>query len=368
MSTMEKNSRLQDDLGLGDLKVTESPKKKNRRGRKNKKLQSAQSVCSSLPNITKVNRDATEARTAFFKPSVTDANPLRGGRLRRQSAVDPPREPSWTVDAPSPVADIYAEEYNMNHPRRGVALILNHEHFEYEDVREGSDKDCAKLHRVYQRLGFDVRIHNDLNFNEVMTTLRKLSQEDHSMNDCLLVTVLTHGAKGELYARDHTYDADKLWLNFTADRCRSLAGKPKIFIIQACRGQNLDSGTLMAIRKTSASTAPGADAVDASGGSVRYAIPNNADIIIANATIEGYFAWRNPTLGSWFIQVLCDQLELHHDRRDLQTILTFVACRVAVDHQSDVPGSCMNNMKQIPCILSMLTRLVYFKRKNALQS
>jgi hypothetical protein len=33
----------------------------------------------------------------------------------------------------------------------------------------------------------------------------------------------------------------------------------------------------------------GADAVDASGGSIRYAIPNHADIIVANATVEGTY-------------------------------------------------------------------------------
>ena len=61
-----------------------------------------------------------------------------------------------------------------------------------------------------------------------------VSQENHSLSDCLLVAVLTHGAKGELYAYDHTYESDKLWMNFTADKCPSLAGKPKIFIVQVC--------------------------------------------------------------------------------------------------------------------------------------
>jgi caspase 7 len=59
-----------------------------------------------------------------------------------------------------------------------------------------------------------------------------VSQENHWLSDCLLVAVLTHGGKGELFAYDHTYDSDRLWMNFTANRCPSLAGKPKIFIVQ----------------------------------------------------------------------------------------------------------------------------------------
>lgn len=48
-----------------------------------------------------------------------------------------------------------------------------------------------------------------------------------------MVTVLTHGrGKGKLYAYDDYYKVDTLWSSFTADMCKSLAGRPKIFIVQ----------------------------------------------------------------------------------------------------------------------------------------
>jgi caspase-like apoptosis-related cysteine protease len=60
-----------------------------------------------------------------------------------------------------------------------------------------------------------------------------VAAEDHSDADCLLVTVLTHGERSQfLYAQDSLYSVENLWLPLTADKCLSLAGKPKIFIIQ----------------------------------------------------------------------------------------------------------------------------------------
>jgi caspase-like apoptosis-related cysteine protease len=60
-----------------------------------------------------------------------------------------------------------------------------------------------------------------------------VAEEDHSDADCLLVTVLTHGETSKfLYAQDTLYNVEDLWLPFTADKSLSLAGKPKIFIIQ----------------------------------------------------------------------------------------------------------------------------------------
>ena len=44
---------------------------------------------------------------------------------------------------------------------------------------------------------------------------------------------MTHGGTdGMLTARDHKYNLDVLWAPFKPSKCPSLAGKPKIFIIQ----------------------------------------------------------------------------------------------------------------------------------------
>lgn len=64
-------------------------------------------------------------------------------------------------------------------------------------------------------------------------TIFSVSQEDHNDADCLVVAVLTHGMdNGLLYARDSLYPVESLWFPFTADKCLTLAGKPKIFFIQ----------------------------------------------------------------------------------------------------------------------------------------
>lgn len=58
------------------------------------------------------------------------------------------------------------------------------------------------------------------------------SQHDHSDNDCFVVIVLSHGEMGVVYAKDDHYEQETLWTNFTAVKCSSLVGKPKLFFIQ----------------------------------------------------------------------------------------------------------------------------------------
>ena len=60
-----------------------------------------------------------------------------------------------------------------------------------------------------------------------------VADEDHSVADCLIVTVLTHVNKSKhLTAYDCMYQLQDLWKPFAGDKCLTLLRKPKIFIIQ----------------------------------------------------------------------------------------------------------------------------------------
>jgi len=57
----------------------------------------------------------------------------------------------------------YAEEYNMNHSRRGKAVIFNHDAFEDQSVHHiGSAVDVSVLKETYGALGFEVAVYENL--------------------------------------------------------------------------------------------------------------------------------------------------------------------------------------------------------------
>lgn len=62
---------------------------------------------------------------------------------------------------------------------------------------------------------------------------------DYSQMDCLVVCVLSHGESGIIYARDAAYQHETLWGPFTADNCKTLAGKPKLFFLQVNLKKNI---------------------------------------------------------------------------------------------------------------------------------
>lgn len=71
--------------------------------------------------------------------------------------------------------DRYASEYNMNHPKRGLALIFNHEHFEIPQLkaRTGTNVDCENFASTLKCLDFDVRVYKDLKLREVQKEVER---------------------------------------------------------------------------------------------------------------------------------------------------------------------------------------------------
>ncbi|XP_053675877.1 caspase-like [Anopheles nili] len=247
-----------------------------------------------------------------------------------------------------------SEVYDTSHARRGMAIILSHENFESMKKRDGTRRDREIAVAVLTRLQFDVRVYDDLKCEDLFAELEKLAGEDHSNSDCLLVMVMTHGDENVLYAYDDAYRIDRLWDNFLGNRCRTLLGKPKLFFVQACRGKEFDKGVKLLQM----------DAANDDNMPQRYIIPTTADLLVMYSTYQGHSSWRNTLEGSWFIQALCAELDINGSCMELLQLLTAVSRRVAYDYQSNVPQhSIMHASKQMPCVVSMLTKLLYFPRK-----
>ncbi|KAK7922379.1 hypothetical protein WMY93_009281 [Mugilogobius chulae] len=174
--------------------------------------------------------------------------------------------------------------------------------------------------------------------------IKEVSEKDHSENASFICVILSHGDENKIYGIDDYTDLHKLTGFLKGTKCKSLIGKPKLFFIQACRGQKFDDGV------------PLRDCVDADPTPSPPKLPVEADFLYAYGTAKGYYAWRNEEKGSWFIQTLCEKL-LELRNQELMHILTSVNRKVAYEFESS-----QGQHKEIPCVTSLLTKLFYFPK------
>ncbi|XP_076152941.1 caspase-8-like isoform X1 [Alosa pseudoharengus] len=231
------------------------------------------------------------------------------------------------------------EVYNMNSKPRGTCVIFNNVNFTDGKKRSGSDQDADALEDTFKWLGFEVKVLRDRGVQDMKNKLEELSKKVTDADCCFICCVLSHGnATGVQGCDNAVLPIRDILSPFSGIRCPALAGKPKVFFIQACRGSEMQKK--VNIQADSLGEKEVEFESDFSLDSI-ISIPEFADFLISMSTFEGCFALRNPERGSWFIQSLCDHLtKLCPQGEDILSILTKV--------NSDVGAMGTMRAKQIP--------------------
>ena len=107
--------------------------------------------------------------------------------------------------------------------------------------REGTEKDKEALTKIFEEFGFEVEPHDNLKANEITEKMNELATKVYTKFGCLVVCILSHGNEGMIYGTDGLpVSIEDLKEKFYGnDDHNGLKGKPKIWIIQACQGHQL---------------------------------------------------------------------------------------------------------------------------------
>ncbi|NXT00967.1 CASP8 protein, partial [Jacana jacana] len=241
---------------------------------------------------------------------------------------------------------LLVESYAMKNNPHGYCVILNNHVFKNpHEVRQGTLKDGEAVKKVFEWLQFETVEHRNLEAKQMHAELKEYSKKDHSNMDCFVCFILSHGEKDKVKGIDHKLVNIKDLLScFSGSNCPSLAGKPKLFFIQACQGS---AGHPAVTVKEDFSGHLETDAAP-------LTIPDQADILLGMATMEDYECYRCPETGSIYIQCLCKKMELLCPlRKNILTILTEV--------NKEVGARVLNRRKQMPMIKSTLRKQLIFQ-------
>nr|1JXQ_A Chain A, Caspase-9 [Homo sapiens]1JXQ_B Chain B, Caspase-9 [Homo sapiens]1JXQ_C Chain C, Caspase-9 [Homo sapiens]1JXQ_D Chain D, Caspase-9 [Homo sapiens] len=257
----------------------------------------------------------------------------------------------------------------------GHCLIINNVNFCRESglrTRTGSNIDCEKLRRRFSSLHFMVEVKGDLTAKKMVLALLELARQDHGALDCCVVVILSHGCQashlqfpGAVYGTDGCpVSVEKIVNIFNGTSCPSLGGKPKLFFIQACGGEQKDHGFEVASTSPedeSPGSNPEPDATPFQEGLRTFdqldaisSLPTPSDIFVSYSTFPGFVSWRDPKSGSWYVETLDDIFEQWAHSEDLQSLLLRVANAVSVK----------GIYKQMPGCFNFLRKKLFFKTSH----
>ncbi|KAG8134487.1 hypothetical protein E2320_007597 [Naja naja] len=249
-------------------------------------------------------------------------------------------------------------EYKMKHKRRGLALIFNHERFFWHLMlpeRRGTCADRDNLNHSLTKLGFEVKCFDDLRAEEVLQNIYNVSKEQHEDADCFMCVFLSHGEDNHVYAYDAKIQIQNLTNMFRGDKCCSLIGKPKIFVIQACRGDKHDDPVFAqdTVDSVTERSLVNETEVDAAASAAATAVEQ-----------PSFYSHRETLYGSWYIQDLCEMIQQHGASLEFTELLMLVNRKVSHRRVDVCKDDDAIGKKQIPCFASMLTKKLYFYPKS----
>jgi len=237
--------------------------------------------------------------------------------------------------------------YDMTSFPRGTLTLLNVRNFRHSSgmslyPRNGTDRDADGLCALFLELGFIVERYDNPTKKIMMSALEIAAAEEKL--SCCACAILTHGDEGVLYATDQTVDIREITKLF---RMKNLAGKPKLFIFQACQGSEyMDS--LDSTDAPIPSSLPFADERNVT-------LPCEADFLYAYSTVPGYFSWRNSRQGSWFVQGVCSIFREHGHMMDVYKMFTRVNDKLA-SRKSNTDNVDTDDKRQIASIVSQMRK------------
>ena len=226
--------------------------------------------------------------------------------------------------------------------KSGYVLVINNYLFpqRVNVERTGSNHDVQNLINLFDDFNFRCRPHDNLTRSDMLKLLTETAEKDFSKYDCFVCVILSHGSKDGIYGTDEeVINIEAITSLFRRDECRSLEGKPKIFLIQACRGNQRDR---VPVESDS-------DPIVFSNPS----LPADADFLICFASAPGHECYRQASLGSYFINAVFEVFKEHAEREHIMDMMLRVNNQVAGYFVGD-------GLKQMPCQVCMLTKKVFF--------
>ena len=269
--------------------------------------------------------------------------------------------------------------------------------------RRGSSKDAANLQSVFTQLGFKVWLVQDADVDDIKEKITELSEKP-GHNDGLVVCLLSHGLSGKIYGVEGNLISVSEILDIISSgpSGEALRGKPKLFLIQACRS-DAPTSRRERIRSPAASAmksskSPIVEVISSpSGGESQPSQPAltgannttdsshggtsktdrplnnkqqpsrnsmyesfveqnsshlNGDMLLGYSTFPGNVSWRNAVKGSFYIDAVVGVFREFAASEDVFSMLVKVNQKV-LDNVSK------NGQVQIPAPVVTLTKKLY---------
>ncbi|XP_037630615.1 caspase-1-like isoform X1 [Sebastes umbrosus] len=282
----------------------------------------------------------------YSELGLTCVEPAQPAAEPQMKAAEPQMKQEWsTVLLPSPKefwekklndSEVYAAAEKSI--RNRVALLITNITFTDETLnRNGAEKDEEDMEKLLRGLRYEVVKFTNLTGKEIDDAVIWFSKHPKFREtDSVVVVIMSHGKLGAVLGvnwtkekSDDVFPINNLYKHLGTENCPALLDKPKIIIIQACRGG--DKGSVLV--KDGAEQDMACDDVQQPGDmdnieddALQFANKEKDFIAFLSCTPDTV-AYRHPVNGSFLIQYIVDVIFTFAHKKDIKKLFKRVMRR-----------------------------------------
>uniref|UniRef100_H2UDK1 Caspase a n=1 Tax=Takifugu rubripes TaxID=31033 RepID=H2UDK1_TAKRU len=212
-----------------------------------------------------------------------------------------------------------------------VALLITNITFFHQCLnRKGAEKDEENMETLLKGLGYEVVKYRNLTGRAIEDAVIDFSKRPKLKDtDSVVVVIMSHGRLGvvagvstrsKTFEDDH-FSLDKIYRHLGSEDCPALLNKPKIIIIQACRGGDDPLSSR--------------DDANIQEDAIRIEHKEKDFICLLSCTPDTV-SYRALAKGSFLVQVLVDVFNASAERDDLEELFRKV-CSTAECRPRQMP-------------------------------
>ncbi|XP_061916244.1 caspase a-like isoform X2 [Entelurus aequoreus] len=237
-----------------------------------------------------------------------------------------------------------------------VALLITNITFRGDLTNlKGGVRDEQNMERLLQTFGYEVVKYRDCTAKQIDKAVRDFSKHPKLKDtDSVFVVMMSHGKRGHVGGVNWSYRQlvkgateeedvfliDNIFKHLASDKGKALENKPKIVIIQACRGG--ENGTVF-IRDGAQKDLVCDNASASDDNGLRY-MHKEKDFIAFLSCTPDTVSYTNPETGSVFFGHLVDVLNNHAREEHIEELFKMVTQRF---EESDLKYGQMPNRDRV---------------------
>ena len=221
---------------------------------------------------------------------------------------------------------------------RGIGLVIvNFFKNDPELKRKGAEEELQRLTKLFESFNLEVRPHTELTKDEIVKLLEDTTKDPNLSSDSMIaIAISTHGNENGLLGihngdrlvqendpndknMDDCIPPTKIQEIFNGENCTGLVGKPKLFLLNGCRGNGIENIVQMEGKEKKEEFGH-----DGPKPTEALLATTWSDFFVIHSCVPGNISIRSSKVGSLFIIEFSEAYAKYGSKHPIESIMPTV--------------------------------------------